>query len=116
MLRWMRQGRCKQLGVQVARSLGYGFEISWRCAQVIPQGDGYWCEQDSKSYDAMERRYVLRLKAADFTGETFLALFNDQARFSFDWTVHASVESHGYALHRNVNALPGLHAACVGHQ
>ena len=26
----------------------------------------------------MERRYVLRVQAADFTGEHYLALFNDQ--------------------------------------
>ena len=61
-------------------------------AQVIQQGDGYWCEQDSKSYDTMERRYVLRLKAADFTGETFLAVFNDQVRTIVDSTVHPLVE------------------------
>jgi replication factor A1 len=53
-------------------------------AQVILQGDGYWCEQDSKSYETMERRYVLRLKAADCTGEAFLAVFNDQARAIVD--------------------------------
>jgi len=46
--------------------------------QVVAQGDGYWCEHDSKSYENMERRYVLRVQAADFTGESFLALFNDQ--------------------------------------
>ena len=52
--------------------------VCWLCAQVIPQGDGYWCEHDSKSYESMERRYVLRVQAADFTGEHYLALFNDQ--------------------------------------
>ena len=50
------------------------------CPQVIPQGDGYWCEHDSRSYESMERRYVLRVQAADFTGEHYLALFNDQVR------------------------------------
>ena len=47
---------------------------------MVAQGDGYWCEHDSKSYASMERRYVLRVQAADFTGESFLALFNDQVR------------------------------------
>ena len=47
---------------------------------MVAQGDGYWCEHDSKSYESMERRYVLRVQAADFTGESFVALFNDQVR------------------------------------
>ena len=41
---------------------------------------GYHCEQDSKTYSRMERRYVLLVKAADASGEAFLTLFNVQVR------------------------------------
>lgn len=50
--------------------------------QVTPQGDGYYCEFDGKTYNKMERRYVLLLKASDATGEAYLNLFNDQVKFS----------------------------------
>ncbi len=55
---------------------------------MVAKGDGYWCEHDNKSYESMERRYVLRVQAADFTGESFLALFNDQVH------VHCHVAGH----------------------
>lgn len=45
---------------------------------MTPQGDGYYCEFDSKTYAKMERRYVLLLKASDATGEACLNLFNEQ--------------------------------------
>jgi hypothetical protein len=46
--------------------------------QVTPQGDGYFCEFDGKTYDRMERRYVLLVKASDATGEAYLNMFNEQ--------------------------------------
>lgn len=51
------------------------------CAwQVMPQNGGYYCEFDGKTYERMERRYVLLVKAADATGETYLNMFNEQVR------------------------------------
>ncbi len=46
--------------------------------QVTPAGDGFYCEFDGKTYDTMERRYVLLLRAADFSGEAYLNMFNEQ--------------------------------------
>lgn len=48
--------------------------------QVTEVAGGYHCEQDSKTYSRMERRYVLLVKAADASGEAFLTLFNVQVR------------------------------------
>ena len=49
-------------------------------AQVVQQGEGWYCEHDGKTYETRERRYIMRVKAADASGECFLHLFNDQAR------------------------------------
>jgi Replication factor-A C terminal domain len=48
--------------------------------QVTPQGDGYFCEFDGKTYERMERRYVLLVKASDATGEAYLNMFNEQVK------------------------------------
>lgn len=48
--------------------------------QVVQQGDAWYCEHDGKTYETRERRYIMRLKAADNSGECFLHLFNDQVR------------------------------------
>ena len=80
------------------------------CAQVVAQGDGYWCEHDSKSYESMERRYVLRVQAADFTGESFLALFNDQAR------EHCQVASdNAYATSKRVARITKARTSSLAH-
>lgn len=47
--------------------------------KVVAQGDAWYCEHDGKTYDTRERRYIMRVKAADMTGECYLHLFNDQA-------------------------------------
>lgn len=47
-------------------------------SQVTPQGDAYFCEFDGKTYERMERRYVLLVKASDATGEAYLNMFNEQ--------------------------------------
>ena len=38
----------------------------------------FFSEFDGKYLDHAEHRYVLNIKAADFTGETYLNLFNEQ--------------------------------------
>ena len=47
-------------------------------SQVTPQGDAYFCEFDGKTYERMERRYVLLVKASDATGEAYLNMFNEE--------------------------------------
>ena len=53
--------------------------------QVTPQGDGYFCEFDGKTYERMERRYVLLVKASDATGEAYLNMFNEQVLRLLFW-------------------------------
>lgn len=53
------------------------------CEQVVHQGDAWYCEHDGKTYESRERRYIMRVKAADASGECFLHLFNDQVRAPF---------------------------------
>lgn len=47
---------------------------------MVQQGDAWYCEHDGKTYESRERRYIMRVKAADASGECFLHLFNDQVR------------------------------------
>lgn len=54
-------------------------ELPFVGTQVTEQGNGvYFCEYDGSTVHQMERRYVLSAQAADFTGEAYLNLFNDQ--------------------------------------
>lgn len=46
----------------------------------MQQGDQWYSEHDGKTYPTRERRYIMRVKAADASGECFLHLFNDQVR------------------------------------
>ena len=49
-------------------------------AQVVAQGDEWYCEFDSKTYPAMVRRYVMQARFCDESGEATLSVFDDQAR------------------------------------
>ena len=45
---------------------------------MTQQGDAWYSEHDNKTYQVRERRYIMRIKAADASGECFLHLFNEQ--------------------------------------
>ncbi len=51
-----------------------------RRAQVVAQGDGWFCEHDGQTYPAMVRRYVMQARVCDASGEGTLSVFDDQAR------------------------------------
>lgn len=48
--------------------------------KVTEQGPGqYYCEYDGKTYPTMTRRYIMQVKVADVSGESYVQVFNDQA-------------------------------------
>ena len=48
--------------------------------KVIEESDGTWrCEANGKTYDAPEWRYILSLCINDYTGNTWVTAFNDEA-------------------------------------
>lgn len=49
-------------------------------AQVVKQGDGWYCEYDSKLYPDMVRRYVMLARFIDSTGECLMSVFNEHVR------------------------------------
>ena len=49
-------------------------------AQVVQQGEGWYCEHDGRTYPDMVRRYVMQAKCIDASGEATLSVFDDQAR------------------------------------
>ncbi|KAI9227616.1 MAG: putative replication factor-A protein 1 [Piptocephalis tieghemiana] len=48
--------------------------------KVFEDGSGQWrCEKCEQSYPAPEHRYILSINVADFTGQSWMQCFNDQA-------------------------------------
>ena len=49
--------------------------------KLIQKPDGSWfCESNNKSYDAPEYRWILPLCVSDETSDTWITMFNDQAK------------------------------------
>lgn len=74
-------------------------------AQVVKQGDGWYCEYDSKLYPDMVRRYVMLARFIDSTGECLMSVFNEHVRhltpdlpqckpFAEGWTPGSALAEH----------------------
>lgn len=49
------------------------------CVQVEQDGR-FWCEGDQKYVEQAQQRYMMTVRVADMTGETYATMFNDQVR------------------------------------
>lgn len=61
---------------------------------MTEQGGAYFCEYDGKTSQTMRRRYVLSAKVMDFTGESWVSIFNDQVRLGL-WSAGSMKTAEG---------------------
>eukprot|EP00286_Rhodomonas_abbreviata_P021427 CAMPEP_0181292350 /NCGR_PEP_ID=MMETSP1101-20121128/2460_1 /TAXON_ID=46948 /ORGANISM="Rhodomonas abbreviata, Strain Caron Lab Isolate" /LENGTH=639 /DNA_ID=CAMNT_0023396815 /DNA_START=98 /DNA_END=2017 /DNA_ORIENTATION=+ len=51
--------------------------------KVVQQGDSWYDEKNSEMLDTCQRRYILPVSFSDFTGRSFLTVFDDDAKKIF---------------------------------
>jgi replication factor A1 len=54
----------------------------------VEQDGRYWCEGDGKYVEAPEHRYMITVRLADPTGETYSTVFNEQVGHTGQDTAH----------------------------
>jgi replication factor A1 len=52
--------------------------------KAVEGNEGWHCEKCDRSYEKPEHRYMLRMSAADYSGQAWLSGFNDVAEIVFE--------------------------------